>query len=212
MPAQWAVEACRPPDNSDGVVELIPGSYVNRLDLEQVFGRPAPLQVDLGCGDGSFLSSLADQTPAHNFLGIERLAGRVRSAARKGSPLSNVRVLRVETAYAVRYLLPPNSVDVFYLLFPDPWPKRRHRRRRIVTAEFLASIAFALTTTGCFRIATDQLDYFEEIERLARASDYLHPERMIEATNLPRTTFEKHFLTAGVPIYRMELRKVSPVI
>jgi tRNA (guanine-N7-)-methyltransferase len=168
--------------------------------------------VDLGCGDGSFLSLLAEQTPAHNFLGIERLAGRVRSTARKASRLPNVRVLRVETAYAVRYLLPANSVAVFYLLFPDPWPKRRHHQRRIMTPEFLESVAVALTSDGCFHIATDQQDYFEEMERLVEAGHQLRRERASTLTNLPRTTFEKRFVAAGAPIYRMELRKISPVI
>ena len=194
------------------MVELIPESYVNSLDPDRIFDRSAPLHVDLGCGDGSFLSLLAGQIPAHNFLGIERLVGRVRTAARKASQLSNVRVLRVETAYAVRYLLPPNSVHIFYLLFPDPWPKRRHHQRRIVTLEFLDSIAAALTSDGRFCIATDQLDYFQEIERLARACHHLQPEPAKADTGFPRTTFEKRFVAAGAPIYRMELRKVSPVI
>ena len=194
------------------MVELIPSSYVDRLDPSVVFARPAPLHVDLGCGDGSFLSLLAAQIPTHNFLGIERLAGRVRAAARKGSRLSNVRILRVETLYAVRYLLPPESVNAFYLLFPDPWPKRRHHRRRIVTTEFLEAMADALTNNGCLRIATDQLDYFEEIGRLASLSVRLQPRPASEAESLPRTTFEKRFLALGAPIYRAELRKVSPVI
>jgi tRNA (guanine-N7-)-methyltransferase len=194
------------------VVELIPESYVNRLEPDQVFGRTAPLQVDLGCGDGSFLSVLAEQMPAHNFLGIERLAGRVRSAARKASGFSNVRVLRVETAYAVRYLLPPNSVDVFYLLFPDPWPKRRHHQRRIVTPEFMDSVVAALTNNGCFHIATDQQDYFREIERVVQACIHLQREPASGLKSLPRTTFERRFVAAGAPIYRMELRKISSVI
>jgi tRNA (guanine-N7-)-methyltransferase len=194
------------------VVELIPESYVNCLEPDRIFERAAPLQVDLGCGDGSFLTLLAGQTPDHNFLGIERLAGRVGTAARKAARLSNVRVLRVETAYAVRYLLPPSSVHIFYLLFPDPWPKRRHHQRRIVTSEFLDTIAVALTNNGRFCIATDQLDYFKEIERLARVSTHLQPKLMNAETSLPRTTFEKRFVAAGAPIHRMELRKISSVI
>jgi tRNA (guanine-N7-)-methyltransferase len=194
------------------MVELIPESYVNPLELDRVFERPAPLQVDLGCGDGSFLRLLAAQNPEYNFLGIERLAGRVRAAAHKASRLSNVRVLRLETSYSLHYLLPPNSVEIFYLLFPDPWPKRRHHRRRIVTDEFLDGIATALTTNGRLCVATDQLDYFNEIERLAGKCAHLQREPTGADTNLPPTTFEKRFAAAGDPIYRMTLRKVSPVI
>jgi tRNA (guanine-N7-)-methyltransferase len=102
------------------LIELLPSSYVNRLKIDEVFARPAPLEVDLGCGDGSFLAALATMHPAHNFLGVERLAGRVRSACHKARNLPNVRVLRIETTYAVRYLLSPASVSAFHFLFPDP--------------------------------------------------------------------------------------------
>src|SRR5436190_20493377 len=145
-------------------------SLTNGLDLEKIFGRKAPLHVDLGCGDGSFLCALAQRLPARNFLGIERLTGRIRSSARKVTNSENVRLLRMENSYAVRYLLPAGSVETFYLLFPDPWPKRRHWRRRIVTREFLRAISQALAENGRFLIATDHLDYFQEIERIARAN------------------------------------------
>jgi tRNA (guanine-N7-)-methyltransferase len=193
------------------VVELIPESYISSLDLDAVFGRRAPLQVDLGCGDGSFLAVLAREQPAHNFLGIERLAGRVRSASRQTLNLPNARVLRVETFYAVRYLLPTESVAVFHLLFPDPWPKRRHQRRRVVTSDFLDAIASALAGGGVLRVVTDQLDYFEQICALAEESLALQLATSDGHNKLPLSTFERKFISAGAPIYRLELRKVSPV-
>ena len=152
------------------MVELIPESYVAPLDLEKIFGRIAPLHVDLGCGDGSFIRALAESMPERNFLGIERLLGRISSAARKAATVENVRLLRMESSYAVRYLLPAGSVETFYLLFPDPWPKRRHWRRRIVTGEFLGAISQALAENGRFLIATDHLNYFGKIEEIARAN------------------------------------------
>ncbi len=85
-------------------------SLVNRLDAQKIFGRRAPLHVDLGCGDGAFLCVLAQRMPEKNFLGIERLLGRFRSAAVKAAKIRNVRVLRMESSYVVRYLLPPRSV------------------------------------------------------------------------------------------------------
>jgi tRNA (guanine-N7-)-methyltransferase len=193
------------------VVELIPDSYVRRLDLPKIFARAAPLHVDLGCGDGSFLSALAERMPEENFLGIERLLGRVRSACRKAARIDNMRVIRVETSYAVRYLLPEQSVQVFHLLFPDPWPKRRHQRRRVMTSEFLRSVHCALAPQGVLRIATDQLDYFEQMQRLARADSQfaiVDPDH----ANLPLTQFERIFQEQGAPIHRLALRKVSPVM
>ncbi len=85
-------------------------SLIERLDLEKTFGRQVPLHVDLGCGDGSFLCALAQRMPEKNFLGIERLLGRIRSATRKAAKIANVRLLRMESSYAVRYLLPAGSV------------------------------------------------------------------------------------------------------
>ncbi len=150
------------------VIELVPELQVARLDVAELFGRSAPLHVDLGCGDGSFLCEMAQQFPKRNFLGIERLTKRVEKVRRKAEKIENVRVLRADTLFAVRYLLPESSVETFYLLFPDPWPKRRHQLRRIFTRDFLDAIAIALEKHGVLRVATDQLDYFHQIERLSR--------------------------------------------
>lgn len=192
------------------MIELIPETLFAPLDLLATFGREAPLQVDLGCGDGSFLCELASQNPDQNFLGVEKLPGRVAKACRKSARLTNVRVLNVESAYAVRYLLPEASAETFYLFFPDPWPKRRHRRRRIVTTAFLDSIHRALTAEGFLRIATDQSDYFNEIQRLLREHSGF---TIVDAEEiaLPMTKFERRFVGAGAPIHRLALRKVSPV-
>jgi tRNA (guanine-N7-)-methyltransferase len=182
-----------------------------QLDPKWIFGRAAPLQVDLGCGDGSFLCALAAQKPEHNFLGIERLAGRVRSTARKATTLENVRVLRVETAYAVQYLMPERSVTTFHLLFPDPWPKRRHQHRRVVTTGFLASIEAALVNDGSLRVVTDQFDYFDQIRSLAEQSLSLRSVSQEDSNLFPPSTFERHFQSAGATIHRLVLRKISPV-
>jgi tRNA (guanine-N7-)-methyltransferase len=191
------------------LIELIPSSYVERLKIDEIFARPAPLEVDLGCGDGSFLASLAAMHPAHNFLGVERLAGRVRSACHKARNLSNARVLRIETTYAVRYLLPAGSVSVFHFLFPDPWPKRRHHERRVFKEDFLDALITTLESGGLLFIATDQQDYFDEMTRVVRTRREL--EVFSEDLQLPVTTFEKRFRASGHPIYRMALRKTSPL-
>ena len=191
--------------------EYLPENYFQLLDLASVFSRAAPLEIDLGCGDGSFLVELAKQKPQHNFLGIERIRGRAHSACRKiaRENLGNARILRIENSYAVAYLLPPNSVSIFYLLFPDPWPKRRHQRRRIVTEEFLGAIHRALVPDGSFVIATDEGEYFEEIQRKSEQMQKFIMEPINDI--LPKTTFEKHFVKRGLEIHRLGLRKVSPV-
>jgi len=186
-----------------------PESLTNRLDLEKIFRRKAPLHVDLGCGDGSFLCALAQRLPDKNFLGIERLSGRVRSSARKAASLDNVRLLQMESFYAVRYLLPAESVETFYLLFPDPWPKRRHHRRRIVTPDFLNSVHAALQQNGVIYVATDHIEYFRKIRKTAEST----PGFAIDDgdVDLPQSKFGLAFRQKGAPIYWLALRKVSPV-
>jgi tRNA (guanine-N7-)-methyltransferase len=186
-----------------------PQSLTNRLDLEKIFGRKARLHVDLGCGDGSFLCALAQRLRDKNFLGIERLSGRVRISARKAANLDNVRLLHVESFYAVRYLLPAESVETFYLLFPDPWPKRRHHRRRLVKPDFLNSVHAALEHNGVIYIATDHLDYFRKIKKTAEST----PGFAIGDgdVDLPQSKFGLAFRQKGAPIHWLALRKVSPV-
>jgi tRNA (guanine-N7-)-methyltransferase len=189
---------------------LIPQfSLTNWLDLEKVFGCKAPLHVDLGCGDGSFLCAVAQRLPNKNFLGIDRLSYRVRAAARKAASLNNVRLLQIESSYAVRYLLPARSVETFYLLFPDPWPKRRHHRRRLLTPDFLSSVHMALEQNGTINIATDHLDYFRKIEDITRSAFGF--ARVEPAIDLPPSRFGLIFSRKGATIHWLALRKISPV-
>ena len=194
------------------VIELVPELQVARLDVAELFGRSAPLHVDLGCGDGSFLCEIAQRFPERKFLGIERLTKRVEKVRGKVEKIENVRVLRADTLFAIRYLLPKNSVETFYLLFPDPWPKRRHQFRRIFTRDFLDAMAAALEENGILRVATDQLDYFHQIELLSHAHLQFQAVPLSpDDTVLPVTKFERKFRDQGAPIYRLTLRKTSPV-
>lgn len=194
------------------MIELVPANYFAPLDLSEIFGRTAPVELDVGCGDGAYLIALAEAQPERDFLGLEKLYGRTqvacRKAMRRGS--TNVRILRVESSYALRYLLPPQSVARIHLLFPDPWPKKRHQRRRIVKDEFLRDVQIALELEGIFHVATDDADYFQEITRASERSAGFVVANPCEIGPLPPTTFEKHFRKTGAKIYGLLLRKVSP--
>lgn len=120
-----------------------------------------------------------------------------------------MQIVRSETMFLLKHLLPPASVDCFYLLFPDPWPKRRHHRRRLVTSEFLDTIWIGLTEGGLFYLATDHDNYFAAIGKLLNRSPGFTVVK--SAWNLPTTTFEKKFIGIGSSIHRLTLRKVSPV-
>jgi len=193
-------------------IELVPANCFEPFDFRGIYGRDAPIEVDLGCGDGTFLAAIAAENPDTDFLGIERLPGRLNSACRKieRAGLTNTRVTRFELFYAVENLLQPGSIAAFYLLFPDPWPKRRHAARRIMNASFLECLRRCLVPNGRIHIATDAMEYFRGITRLALASrDFA----MIADSRslLPASKFECGFRKRGVAVHRLELRKVSPV-
>jgi tRNA (guanine-N7-)-methyltransferase len=195
-----------------GDAELVPANCFEPLSFEEIFRRCAPVEVDLGSGEGSFLTANAAANPGRDFLGIERLPGRVRATCQKieRHGLTNVRVLRFEISYAVEQLLPANSITTFHLMFPDPWPKRRHARRRLINRDFLAALHRALATGGTIRIATDETHYFRQISRLvADSSLFVIAPGTAEAIAMSK--FEKQFTENGVKIHRLELRKVSPV-
>jgi tRNA (guanine-N7-)-methyltransferase len=195
-----------------GGTEFVPEDCLTPLNFDAVFGREAPIQVDLGCGDGSFLTSLASDYPEENFLGVERLLGRVRTACRKieRAGLANARVLRFEISYAVQYLVPASSVAIFHLMFPDPWPKRRHASRRVISESLLVSLHRALVPGGQVRIATDDSDYFKQITRLVSHSPLFGADNDALAT-AAKSKFERRFTQRRVPIHRLGLRKLSPV-
>lgn len=193
-------------------MELVPPTGSRPLDLTAVFGNSAPLELDLGCGDGSFIAALAATHPDRNYLGIERLLGRVRTACRRiaAQRLTNARILRVDIGEAAVSLIPPASVDVCHVMFPDPWPKRRHHVRRTVSADFLRAISRILTPGGLLRLTTDDAPYFEHMRAAAAAVPAFETASEQSASALPRSTFESRFVESGLAIHRLVLRNVSP--
>jgi tRNA (guanine-N7-)-methyltransferase len=186
-----------------------PADHFERAKLEDVFERKAPLELDLGCGDGAFLLAMAARHPDRNFLGTERLLGRVekvsRAIARGG--LANARILRLESLYAVKMLLPPGCASVVHVSFPDPWPKRHHHERRLFQDEFMVALHQVLAPAGEVRIKTDDRPYFLWIEKIIGRAPGFERIEWVEEADYPRTDFEAHFLAQGLPIHRARLRK-----
>ncbi|MBI4327551.1 MAG: tRNA (guanosine(46)-N7)-methyltransferase TrmB, partial [Chloroflexi bacterium] len=160
-----AVTAARTPEAAVSTWIFRPASYVERLKPDQIFPASQPLEVELGSGDGSFLAAYARLHPERNFLGVERLLGRLRKLDRKGmrAGLSNLRLIRVEASYLLEYLLPHASVCVLHVYFPDPWPKRRHHKNRLVNARFTDLACQALAPKGVIYLRTDDADYFAQM-------------------------------------------------
>ena len=150
-----------------------PESYVERLDLGEVFPKSQPLEIELGSGDGSFLAKYAGLRPDHNFLGVERLMGRLRKLDRKGlrAGLTNLRLIRIEASYLVSYLVPKESALALHVYFPDPWPKRRHRKHRLINSEFCRMASTVLAPGGVIYLRTDDADYFAQMTGLFAAAN-----------------------------------------
>jgi tRNA (guanine-N7-)-methyltransferase len=162
------------------------------------------LEVELGSGDGTFITQYAQRRPDRNFLGVERLLGRLRKIDRKGlrASLSNLRLIRIEAAYLLEYLLPPESVEALHVYFPDPWPKRKHHKNRLVNARFTELAAHALTPGGRVYLRTDDRDYFEQMTAVFTASGRFLPAEIPAELGALLTDFEKDFHEKGVATTR----------
>ena len=188
---------------------LAPDCLTNVLPLEEVFDEPRPLEVDVGCGKGRFLVTRARRFPDTNFLGIDRQLGRLHKVNRKvqRENLSNVRLLRVEAAHALRFLLPEHSVRVVYVFFPDPWPKRRHHRRRLCRDDFPDAVHRTLGPGGIIHLATDHLEYAAQMEALFAADNRFEPTAILVPDDEERTEFETIFRAQGHTIGRCSFRR-----
>jgi tRNA (guanine-N7-)-methyltransferase len=190
--------------------EWKPTDYFKQVQLEEIFARTAPLILDLGCGDGSFLVEMAKRHPEENFLATERMLGRVQKVARKIARhhLENARVLRLESHYVLKWMLPPACASIVYVLHPDPWPKRTHHPRRLIQAEFMESVGRVLLPGGELRVKTDDLPYFQWMEKVFAQSPQFERLDWELPADWPQTDFERDFIAKGLPIYRARLRKV----
>jgi tRNA (guanine-N7-)-methyltransferase len=179
-------------------------SWFEPFDWRAIFERDQPIEIDLGCGKGSFLLWAANTWPQRNFLGVERLLRRLRRVDRKAvrSGLTNVRLVRLEAAYLVTKLVPDGSVSTYHILFPDPWPKRRHQARRLISPDFLTELHRTMTADGIVNCATDHLEYFEWIQRAFQTNARFAETEPVALPPEARTDFEKEFVAAGRQVYR----------
>lgn len=184
------------------IVEL--NSIVERLNLAQLFPKPQSLEVELGCGDASFLAEYARRQPQNNFIGVERLLGRIQKLDRKGrrAGLTNLRGVRIESAYFLHYLLPLHAASALHIYFPDPWPKKKHRRHRLINEKFPALAHAALARGGVVYLRTDDTDYFGQMtEVFAVSREFQRVETPAELAEV-LTDFERDFNAQGIPTLR----------
>lgn len=175
------------------------------------FDLSRPLEVEVGCGKGRFLTSRAKQYPDRDFLGIERMLERVRlfdGKCRRES-IDNAKVLRLEALYTFHYLLPEHHISTVYVFFPDPWPKKKHHSHRLFGPLFRAALWKRLEKGGKIEFATDHREYFEEV-----VDGFAADNRFMAIEPMPRpkevwTEFETMFREQGLPIYSAAWRALD---
>ena len=139
-----------------------PPNWIEPLNWQSVFAESRPTEVDIGCGKGGFLLWAAQTRLDRNFIGVERLLLRLRGVDKKirRLGLANARLIRIEASYLIAKLIPESSVSAYHIYFPDPWPKRRHHRRRLFSPAFVGDLRRTLQPGGVVNVATDQENYF----------------------------------------------------
>lgn len=189
---------------------FIPENYFRNHSLPEIFGEGKTCEVDLGCGEGGFLLDMAQHYPDRLFLGVERLLGRVKTVCRAvdARQIGNVRVLRLESRYFLEYFLKPGSISRLHYLFPDPWPKKRHYKNRLVQTEFLPVLHNALAENGEFLFKTDHEEYFEWVtERMNASRLFRHIEWKEDDFYYPKTDFQQQWEAQGKEIFRARFIK-----
>ncbi len=183
-------------------------------DAEGLFGRTAPLEIEVGSGKGLFLETAALKVPLHDFLGIEvsRKYARFTAARLARRNLPNARAMHGDGLKLFREILPDRGITAVHVYFPDPWWKKRHRKRRLLNSQFLNDVARILVPQGRLHFWTDVKEYFDTtLEQIAQQTSFEGPlavsQRPAEHTLDYHTHFERRTRLQGAPVYRSEFVK-----
>ena len=185
------------------------------VSSEQLFGNTKPLEIEIGSGKGLFLSNAAVRHPDHNFLGIEIVRKYAKHAAARlqKKPVANAKMVAGNAEILFADHVPDGSLEAVHVYFPDPWWKKRHRKRRVVNERSILTYYAALRPGGRFHFWTDVLDYFEStIEMIAEIVPSFGipvPEEEAESTHELdfHTHFERRSRQNQTPVYRVRYEK-----
>lgn len=172
------------------------------LDLDAAFGRSAPHILEIGCGMGETTVAIAAARPAIDYLGIEVHTPGVGSLLKQidEAKLSNVRVIQHDAVAVLQQMIAPSSLDGIHIFFPDPWPKKRHHKRRLIQPPFVALAASRLKPGGYLHAATDWHEYAEQMLAVLGAEPLLANSAETYAARpdyRPQTKFETRGLRLG---------------
>ena len=172
------------------------------LDFRALFGRTAPTVVEVGSGMGETTVSIAAANPDRNYLAIEVHAPGVGSLLKQAAEqgLTNVRVVQHDAVEVLRQMVPPDSLAAIHVFFPDPWPKKRHHKRRLVQPAFAALAASRLAPGGILHVATDWEEYARHVLEVLAATPALRNTAAGFAprpATRPQTKFERRGIGLG---------------
>ncbi|HWP41148.1 MAG TPA: tRNA (guanosine(46)-N7)-methyltransferase TrmB [Tepidisphaeraceae bacterium] len=184
------------------------------LNWREIFGNPNPVEVEIGIGKGTFLLDQAKSRPDTNFLGIEyaRWYWRYASDRLRRHGCHNARTVRAEAGYFISEFVPDASVSVLHIYFPDPWPKKRHHKRRLIQPPFMQQVVRILAPGGRLQVVTDHHQYFEQIEHVVQSTpgmqiiDYNRPGSAADG-EFVGTNFERKYKREGRPFYALAAMK-----
>jgi tRNA (guanine-N7-)-methyltransferase len=179
------------------------------IEPDAIFGRRAPLEIEIGAGKGDFILEYASANPEKNFLAIE-LSGTVGQllAVRCGrAELPNVRVAKMDARTLVNLMLPDASVAAFHIYYPDPWPKERHIKHRTVSPIFVHNLSRTLSENGAVYAASDVKEWAEEIFAMLEAGGFRRIER--EPPGAKRSAFGRKYMAQGKPVYFASFEKAA---
>jgi tRNA (guanine-N7-)-methyltransferase len=183
---------------------LIPESAVDEPSFEPArwFGREAPLVVEIGSGNGESVAAMAAARPAYDVIAFEVWRPGVASTFLnlEESGATNVRVLAVDAVWCLEHLFSPGRLAELWTFFPDPWHKKRHHKRRLVTPGFAALAASRLAPGAQWRLATDWPDYAEQVRAVLDAEPLLEGGEVERWAERPMTKFERRGLAEGRPV------------
>jgi tRNA (guanine-N7-)-methyltransferase len=184
------------------------------IDWAGMFGNDHPVEIEIGMGKGTFLTEQAKGRPETNFFGIEwaRWFWRYASDRLRRHDCMNARTARVEALFFLSDFVKPESVSVLHVYFPDPWPKARHHKRRLIQEPFMKQALRVLVPGGRLQVVTDHQEYFEQIEQVVKASalkvvDYNRPGSASEG-EFVGTNFERKYRREGRPFYAIAAVKL----
>jgi tRNA (guanine-N7-)-methyltransferase len=180
----------------------------------EMFGNDNPVELEIGSGKGAFLLRMARAHPERNFLGIEWANKICQYCAdrmvRWG--VKNVRMMRTDAKLFLIHKLPPASLSAIHIYHPDPWPKKRHHKRRHFTPDFMEAVVRVMVRGGRLAVQTDHAEYFEQIKAALASREELEPIAFDDPAfgtkeERTETNYEIKYLREGRPIFRLAVRR-----